>query len=284
VRIEAYWRLAADAEDNNVRVGGLLDTGEPALVERRAGRGRVAMLAFALDGDDSNITNLNCFPPLVHELTYVLCGASLADLNRDAARQLTVEFQLEPSQRRALGNPAVLASGEPAELETPTGRRLPASVRTTRGGVRLSFGATPRPGLYRLHVREPLAGVLSSLRRGGSIPLAVGYDVAESEIDPLTAGDVAWIGKHVPLRAVETIDELTAAVAGEVPGEELWRYLALVALLALVAEVAVGRWITRQRRTHDVEQIEFGARRLDVRAFRTQSAAAKRAAQEAVTK
>ena len=56
-----------------------------------------------------------------------------------------------------------------------------------------------------------------------------------------------------------------AAIVGDIPGQEIWKQLAACALLVLLAEVAVGRWITMQRRSHSVEQIDFGAEAVDPR-------------------
>jgi hypothetical protein len=72
----------------------------------------------------------------------------------------------------------------------------------------------------------------------------------------------------VDLFETEQTDEMTAKVAGGVPGDELWKYLAIGALLCLVAEIAVTRWIALQRRLHSPEEVVFGGEDVDVRTFR----------------
>jgi hypothetical protein len=69
------------------------------------------------------------------------------------------------------------------------------------------------------------------------------------------------------LRA-KTFDELNAAVSGGIPGEELWRWLAIGALLALVGEIALTRWIAMQRKSHEVAEVEFGDGAEDLQTFR----------------
>jgi hypothetical protein len=90
------------------------------------------------------------------------------------------------------------------------------------------------------------------------VPFAVLRDPAESTLRALTEADLERVGRHVNLFAAKTTGEMTAALAGNVPGREVWKYLALCALAALIAEVAVARWVTGQRRTHTAEQVSFG--------------------------
>ena len=57
---------------------------------------------------------------------------------------------------------------------------------------------------------------------------------------------------------MEATNELTAAVAGGIPGRELWQYIALVLLGALLAEIVLTRWIAQQRRVHSIRRVDFG--------------------------
>ena len=50
---------------------------------------------------------------------------------------------------------------------------------------------------------------------------------------------------------------MVTAISGEVPGEEFWKVLAAGALLALLGEVALSRWIALQRRFHAAETVAF---------------------------
>jgi hypothetical protein len=51
---------------------------------------------------------------------------------------------------------------------------------------------------------------------------------------------------------------MTGRLTGEIPGREIWRALALGAVLALLAETALARWIALRRRTADVREVDFG--------------------------
>jgi hypothetical protein len=93
-------------------------------------------------------------------------------------------------------------------------------------------------------------------------------DPEESRLLPLNEADLNVIARHVDLFRTETPEELVSAVAGGVPGEELWKYLVIGALLMLLGEIALTRWITLRRRLHATEEVRFGGAAVDVRTFR----------------
>ena len=75
--ISSYWKLDVDPSSARVRIGGRFSTREPWLVERQLGKGYVLMTSMAFDRQDSNISSLKCFVPLVHELVYFLTAPTL---------------------------------------------------------------------------------------------------------------------------------------------------------------------------------------------------------------
>jgi len=52
-------------------------------------------------------------------------------------------------------------------------------------------------------------------------------------------------------------EEVHKALIGETFGKEIWRILAYVALILLVLEIALTRWIAIQRRTGIEENVSF---------------------------
>jgi hypothetical protein len=50
---------------------------------------------------------------------------------------------------------------------------------------------------------------------------------------------------------------MIAAVIDEIPGHELWKYLAVAAVLILLAECFVTRWIAVQRKSGAEETVSF---------------------------
>src|SRR3990170_1112414 len=87
-----FWRLFSEQTDPTVRIAGAMDNGEPFLVERRIGRGRVLMAAIALDAEDSNLPRCRCFVPLMHESICYLAEASADKANVEAGAPVLLEL------------------------------------------------------------------------------------------------------------------------------------------------------------------------------------------------
>lgn len=293
--IKAYWPLRADEKDAAVRVGGLLDSGDPVLVERKFGKGYVLMMPFSLDRQDTNLPSLKCFVPMVHELAYYLAAPMLPETNvkpgsglsidllpaaRDPRRDATrLETPAQPGQDLPPAAKAWLRPGQAGpvlgdgiDVVTPSNRRRQGAASIVDGALRLSYAGTDEPGLYHFELSPALRQyfVAQAPAKDG-LPFVVLNEPDESSLAALTSADFDRLGKFLKLFRAQTTDELTAAFKGNVPGEELWKYLAIGALLALVGEIVLTRWIAMQRRAHQVQTVTFGADAVDVRAFRSKA-------------
>jgi hypothetical protein len=161
------------------------------------------------------------------------------------------------------------AGPQVVEVVTPSGRRARAALTFARDTARLSFSETQEPGLYQVLVPEGMAKIYApDASWGGGLPLVVLGDVEESRLVPLSDADLNVVGRYVDLFRTETPEELVSAVAGGVPGQEMWKYLAIGALLILLGEITLSRWITVQRRMHAVQEVRFGGEAADVQTFR----------------
>ena len=247
--VASYWKLIVDGRDPDVRVGARLDQGDPLLVERQFGQGYVLLTALALDRHDSNLPSLASFVPLVHELVYYLA----TPLNTCANIKPGTEYACE------LGLPAGFdreAPGNAVTVRLPSGTERVAILAGGELRSVLRFNETREPGLYRITLPATLAQPLA----GGTNPVAqLAFTVIrqpeESTIVGLSDSDLAALRAHVDSFVAGTREELLTAFAGDVPGQELWRVLALCAILTLLAETALARWIAVKRRFHGTEAI-----------------------------
>ena len=121
-----------------------------------------------------------------------------------------------------------------------------------------------QPGIYQLKLPASLDRDLQGLKpvsqssgSSSSLPLSVIRAAEESRLELLSDTDQAAIGQNVEYFAAANDQEMIAAVIDEVPGHELWKYLAVAALLILLAECFVTRWIARQRKTGAEEKVKF---------------------------
>jgi hypothetical protein len=259
-RIRSYWSLAPRQDVPSVRAAGRLSTGDPLLVERRLGRGRVVLSALSLGPDDSNLPSLSCYVVALHELT-----AHLAEPTQPQAEVVPgEELRLELPLASRPGPQAVSA-----EAAGPGGLRLPAVAAVTDDALHLTFSRARRPGLYTLKLPADLAERLA--RPTAVVPFVVRRDPAESRLDPLGEGELSALARRVDLVRAQSVDELTSAVAGGTPGQELWRYILPVAAVVLLAEIALTRWIALRRRTHTARSVRFGEQRIDLEVLRSRA-------------
>jgi len=269
--IKTYWTLAVDEKDPSIRVGGRFDTGDPVLVERRVGKGYVLMMAVALDRRESNLPSLKCFVPLVHELAYYLAAPSLVQPNVQPGSEFVME--LPATSPAALGQAGRFADLS-AEVTGPHGQRLLANLAPTAAGLRITFPQTYEPGLYRLSVPRTICNAFAvPADAAGSVPFVVLGDADEARLTSLTDADLAGPIQHVNLFRAETTDHVIEAVTGQVPHDELARFLLLALVVGLLVEVGLTRWIATQRRLHRVETVSFGSDVVDADTFRARAKA-----------
>ena len=265
--ITSYWRMAVDDRDVSVSVAARIETGEPFLVERKLGKGSVLMTAVSLDRHDSNLPSLKpFFVPLVHEMTYFLASDQASDANVPPGAEVALTVPLRPAPSEAGGAKAApaLSVGDSLAVAMPSTRQRQARLTDLSNTyLRARFSETDEPGLYRLILPEGLTLRLTeSIRRSGAArrgwPFVVRADPAEGRLTALRGEELAAVREHgVALLAAQTPDELTAIIRGGVPGQELWRPLALAVLLALLAEVLLTRWIAHQRKGPSAQAVEF---------------------------
>jgi hypothetical protein len=270
--ITACWTLDADQKDRSVSIGGRLDTGDPLFVERRVGKGYVAMMAVSLDRRESNLPSLKCYVPLVHEIAYYLAAPTLLDTNVRPGSEFVVQLpwkSAEIAQREGDRAKQMPLDGKPVEVLTASDQRVGASVASTPAGLRITFSGTYEPGLYHVLLPPKAAEnyVVPQLTKKG-LPFVVLGDAEESRLVSLTDAQFEAADKHVPLFVARSTNDLIAAVTGRVPGEEMWKYLAVALLVVLLAEIGLTRWIAMQRRMHVVEAVSFGPSTVDVQTFR----------------
>jgi hypothetical protein len=263
--IASFWGLDVDRKDRAVRAGGLFDTGEPMLVERQVGKGYVLMTAMSLDRRESNLPSLKCFVPLVHELAYYLTTPALAQTNVRPGSEFVMELPARSSEaaRRAADYARLTA-----EVVTPTQRRLSAAMAASAGGLRVNFAGTYEPGLYRLALPAKVAEEFAAPGTARHFPFSVVDDAEEGRLSALTPADLEAVGKQVDFFQARSTNEAVSAVTDTVPGEELWKYLAVALLVGLLAEIGLTRWIAGQRRMHMIETVAFGPETVDVQTFR----------------
>ena len=248
--ISAWWKMSARAGSS---IGGDFNTSEPMLVERQTGKGRVIMLATSLGAEDSNLPRLECYVLWMHELAYYLAAGS-GHPHAAAQAGATVVTELATPGDAELQ----WTENEVVTVSAPDGSTLEAKPEIDKKTLRIRFDDTRRPGLYSFQLPPSLAERLKAETTDGkTVPFAVFGDPAEGLIEKLQTEDFALLKSQMNVFHAKTFSELASAVKGQIPGQELWRYLALGLLALILGEVALTRWISSQRKAGSTEGVPF---------------------------
>lgn len=271
ILVRAYWKLALAGKESRVQICGLLDNGDPAIVEQQIGQGRVILSAIAFDNRDSTLTALKCFVPFIHELVYYLAAPAVPIANIMAGADMILDLPSGKAPDLAGGNGSAAAVTQSAraaglagkvEVITPAQQRRPAAVERAGNRIRIRFTETQEPGLYR--VMLPPAAAATNAGANTGIMFTVIRPSDESLYKGLSDEDFATVKRHIDLTVVDGKDGLLMAAKGKAPGEEIWKWLVIGALLALLSETLLVRWISQQRRAAAVISISLPSKEKQV--------------------
>lgn len=253
VLFRSYWRLDPEAGDRDVQIGALLENGDPWLVQRRLGNGTILVSACGFDDRDSTLPQKDCFVYIAHEAVYALASAVLPPCNFPTASPVALELT-------GTGTHGV-KKGQSLTVEGPDGTTPRATVSGLEPRVAIQVSGAEPPGLYHVDLTKD----------DESVPFVVFAPARESLLEELSDEDFSTIARAVPLERSRDGRETLAFLFGGVPGEELWKYLALGVLLAAVSEILLTRWIAIQRHGQASQPIVFGGHGETAQEFRARA-------------
>jgi hypothetical protein len=215
-RFPRYWKAAGPPPGAAASTVARFTTGDPFLIERPHGKGRVILCTVPLD--DSWGTNVHRglevqeFPLLAHELVYYLAGVR------------SVSFNLVPGQP-LIYQPLDGERPGPVRIQPPYGDVKTADVKQWP----LIHDDTREPGIYRLTVLS-----------GKIVYYVVQADPRETDdISPCSAEERQQVAAILPVQYVEDTADI---LAGPSAAREIWWWLMLAVIVFLCAEV----WLTRR--------------------------------------
>ncbi len=204
------------------------DDGNPALVERRVGEGRVLFWASTVDNFWNDLALKPVYLPFVHRLTEHLAGYVPPTPWYSAGQVLNLVEQ------RSLLDDAGLADANLVAV-SPSGDRVPVSE-----GERSGFLTLAEQGLYEIRDARTTAD--------SPLTLAVNVDLSESD---LTAIDPDELASSVTGRVVTGPSAAASGAGREFSSEDLerrqgvWWYLLIAAFLLFVSETVVSNRLSR---------------------------------------
>jgi hypothetical protein len=206
-----------------VQVLARLSTGDPLLVSREWGTGKILQLAIPLDADWTTLPARNDFVPFVHEL--VFAHAALGP-SRNVDVGASLVLPLAPGQ-----------VGKKYVVTGPGASAAPAIPVEIAGRPCVSYVDPLLPGLYYFH--EP-----GSPPDSGE-PFLVDFDRSESDLQPLEPAAWEELAAKPGLRPITTMSMLTAELKQANSRTDLWWLLLFVVLALLVSEVALTRQMVK---------------------------------------
>ena len=201
-----------------------LNNGDPMLVETTVGKGRVYDVATTLDPEWSNLTDNSLFVPMM--LKMALLGGGIGRMSYTLGVDKTLVF-----------NDLNLESEGSLEVRNEDGSFMMMPAHEVRNNRMIVFfhDDLPEAGFYELAMRDSVYHVM-----------AWNDSRVESELDFADRETVAKAFKKAGFDAAEVLRaedfanrDLMIAMARQ---SSIWKWFVLLALIALVGEVAVLRF------------------------------------------
>ncbi|MEO6741796.1 MAG: BatA domain-containing protein [Chthoniobacteraceae bacterium] len=208
---------ASSGDPNDPVVLARLDSGDPFLVERAVGHGRVIACSSAADADWGNLPARPFYLPLVQRLCVHLASTVNPPRNLDVGRSL-VSFL----PTAAAGKKALLTGPDGTSIELPIVKRDELGVVET--------APLYQPGLYTL---QPPGGQ--------PIHYVVNADRRESDLARLADTEIAEFAKAHSVAVVHSSAEFRENEHRQRFGEELWKWVLLGLLAFIFLELILQR-------------------------------------------
>ena len=218
-----------DASTGGKGVSVLLSTsqGEPVVIEKVLGRGRIIVQGIPLTVDWSNLPACQAFVVMTHEWLWYLSEPTMTRWNLDVGEALTTSQAGE-------------APDQIPEVVTPRGEKKAATVEERDGRCVYEYVGTLVPGGYKLTVRN-------GGEAPGEFPFHVRRDADESELEVLDEADTDALTMAGGLQFVD--NPLAAGMGRSSPrrSEPLWTWLLVSLLAVLVIESVIAGQLSRRR-------------------------------------
>jgi len=225
--IKMWYRLKepAVASANAPVIVARLSSGDPFLVEKQFGDGRVIQCAVPCDADWSNLPMRPFYLPMMQRLAIYLASTVFPPRNLEVSKPLVAFLP---------GGDA----GKKASLLLPDGTsREVAVVKKNERGV-VEYGRTQQPGLYTLTAPS-----------GTVTHFVVNTSRRESDLQELTDNEIADFAKSHGVSVVHSGAEYKQLDRTRRFGSEFWRPLLWLLLLLIFAELFLQQRFARVRRT-----------------------------------
>jgi len=209
-KLHTWYKLTApQSAGADITVAAHLDTGDPFLVEKQYGKGRVIQCCTACDDDWSNLPARPAYLPLMQQLITYLASTVYPPRNVDVGRHIAALLPPENADKTAI-------------ITDPDGRRHELKAVLIDDHCLVEFADTELPGLYALETPD-----------NETIHFVVNTSHAESDLKLLNDKQFADLAEQMGAKAVSSASQYLQMEKRRRFGREIWKPL-LAAVLALL--------------------------------------------------
>lgn len=199
-----------------------LENGDPFLVEKSLGRGRVILAATACDADWNSLPLDPSYVVLMRELTASAAIVAPPPRNVPAGAPLTLTLP-----EAAAGSKVTVI--DPAQQE----HEVVAEARD--GAATAEYRGSGRPGIYTFHTPDE------------SVPFVVTAGREESRLAAIEPSRLDALAQAAGAAVISSGAAYSSLDQARRFGREIWRPVFIAVVALLFAELFLQQWITRKR-------------------------------------
>ena len=154
-----------------------------------------------------------------------------------------------------------------AVLSANNGAKRPIYIDNRKGKLTAKINSS-QPGLYRLFIPEKLQRHCQAVTDvDNNVPINILLDIDESRFQLLSEKDFESLSNYIDLIPVQSISDIEKVLSGADIGSEFWKHLLLAALILLLVELVLTRWIAIQRKSGEELKIDFDEHKKPSKSF-----------------
>lgn len=139
----------------------------------------------------------------------------------------------------------------------PRGRERGVELLLGRQGKRLEVEGSAIPGEYVVKIPQVIQGEFAGEQE---VPLVVLREKEESRLEGWNEDDRNLIRREIDLIELDSMNDVLAALKGQGFGREIWKILALAALVLFFIEGLLARWVSKSRQAGEDVSVDFEKR------------------------
>ncbi len=212
-----------DSANSNLTVLASLNTGDPFLVEKKFGEGRVMQCAVPCDADWGNLPTRPVYLPFMQRLVTYLASSVFPPRNVEVGRPLAAFLPKTDSGRVAV-------------FTDPSGARHEVTVLAKGARAMAEFTGARHPGLYVMTAPD-----------GGIVHFVASTSREESDLKALTPAERDGVAKAMGATLVNSLKEFQEQDHNRRYGREIWKPLLWAVLALLIGELVLQQWFAARK-------------------------------------